>query len=196
MASGFWNMSFQTLYRSTQVIAVAVGGISIMSGHVSAEQLTKYVLYCEWLIYATWRVVDNLSSLLQSIGASEKVFQLMDLVPSDQFLSEGMKLQKLVGHIQFVNVSFHYPSRITEPILNHVNLSMQAKEAVAIVGSSGSGKSTLVNLILRLYEPINGQIYIDGFPLKDLDIRWFRENIGLVRQPGSPSFQHRYQIKY
>ena len=56
---------------------------------MSPEQLTKYVLYCEWLIYATWRVTDNLSSLLQSIGASEKVFQLIDLLPSDQFLSKG-----------------------------------------------------------------------------------------------------------
>lgn len=60
-----------------------------MTGHFSPEQLTKYVLYCEWLIYATWRVVDNLSSLLQSIGATEKVFQLMDLLPGNQFLSEG-----------------------------------------------------------------------------------------------------------
>lgn len=61
----------------------------MLSGHVSAEQLTKYVLYCEWLIYATWRVTDNISTLLQSVGASEKVFQLMDLVPSEQFSSKG-----------------------------------------------------------------------------------------------------------
>lgn len=66
-----------------------LGGMSIMIGQVSPEQLTKYVLYCEWLIYATWRMVDNLSSLLQSIGATEKVFQLIDLLPSNQFLSEG-----------------------------------------------------------------------------------------------------------
>ena len=66
----------------------------MLSGHVSVEQLTKYVLYCEWLIYATWRITVNVSSLLQSVGASEKLFQLMDLVPSDQFLSKG----KLIFH--------------------------------------------------------------------------------------------------
>lgn len=60
-----------------------------MSGHVSAEQLTKYVLYCEWLIYATWRVTDNVSSLMQSVGASEKVLQLIELLPGDQVLSKG-----------------------------------------------------------------------------------------------------------
>lgn len=73
-----------------------------MNSHVSAEQLTKYILYCEWLIYATWRVVDNSSSLLQSIGASEKVFQLMDLLPADQFFSKGkyfLSLFKGISHM-------------------------------------------------------------------------------------------------
>ena len=66
-----------------------LGGMSILTGNVTSEQLTKYILYCEWLIYATWRLGDNFSSLMQSVGASGKVFQLMDLLPSNQFLSEG-----------------------------------------------------------------------------------------------------------
>ncbi|XP_050386563.1 ABC transporter B family member 26, chloroplastic-like isoform X1 [Argentina anserina] len=182
MAHGFWGMSFISLYRSMQIIAVVLGGISIMSGRVSPEQLTKYVLYCEWLIYATWRVTDNLSSLVQSVGASEKVLQLMDLLPSDQFVSTGVKLQKVIGHIQFVNVSFHYPSREKIPILEDISISIQSNKVVAIVGLSGSGKSTLVNLLLRLYEPTNGQINIDGFPISELDIRWLRGKIGFVAQ--------------
>lgn len=60
-----------------------------MRGNITAEQLTKFILYSEWLIYSTWWVGDNLSSLMQSVGASEKVFQLMDLMPSDQFMSKG-----------------------------------------------------------------------------------------------------------
>ncbi|KAJ6719630.1 ABC TRANSPORTER B FAMILY MEMBER 26 CHLOROPLASTIC [Salix purpurea] len=181
-AYGFWNLSFNTLYHSTQVIAVLVGGTSILAGHITAEQLTKFILYSEWLIYSTWWVGDNLSSLMQSIGASEKVFQLMDLLPSDQFLSEGLKLQRLMGHIEFVNVGFNYPSRAMVPVLRHVNISAHPGEVVAIVGLSGSGKSTLVNLLLRLYEPTNGQILIDGFSLRELDIKWLRERIGYVGQ--------------
>ncbi|KAK6160266.1 hypothetical protein DH2020_003647 [Rehmannia glutinosa] len=110
-AYGFWNFSFNTLYHSTQVIAVLIGGMSILSGHITAEQLTKFILYSEWLIYSTWWVGDNLSSLMQSIGASEKVFHLIDLPPSDQFTAKGLKLQKLMGRVEFVDVSFHYPSR-------------------------------------------------------------------------------------
>ncbi|KAK8335176.1 hypothetical protein V6Z12_A09G036300 [Gossypium hirsutum] len=185
-AYGLWSMSFLTLYRFTQVLAVLLGGICIMNSQLSPEQLTKYILYCEWLIYATWRVVDNSSSLLQSIGACEKVFHLMDLLPTDQFLSQGVKLQRLMGNIQFVNVSFHYPSRISQvPILDRLNLAIQANEVVAIVGLSGSGKSTIVNLLLRLYQPVSGQIYMDGLPLDELDIRWLREKIGFVGQSGT-----------
>ncbi|XP_058188176.1 ABC transporter B family member 26, chloroplastic-like [Rhododendron vialii] len=182
LAYGFWHLSFSTLYRSTQVVAVLLGGMSILTGHVTAEQLMKYVLYCEWLIYAAWRVEDNLSSLLQTVGATENVFQLMNLMPSDQFLSKGMKLQRLMGKIEFVNVSFYYPSRLTVPVLEHLNISVRAKEMIAIVGLSGSGKSTLVNLLLRLYEPTNGEILVDGFPLRKLDIRWLRDKIGFVGQ--------------
>ncbi|KAF2308465.1 hypothetical protein GH714_009821 [Hevea brasiliensis] len=142
---------------ANEVLAVLLGGMSITTGRVSTEQLTKYILYCEWLIYATWRVVDNSLSLLQAIGASEKVFQLIQRSPSNQFLSNGMKLQRLMGQIHFVDVSFHYPSRPKVPILEHLHLSIEANEVVALVGLSGSGKTTLVNLLLRLYEPINGQ---------------------------------------
>ncbi|KVH92799.1 hypothetical protein Ccrd_005143 [Cynara cardunculus var. scolymus] len=174
-AYGLWNLSFSTLYRSTQVFAIILGGMSILTGHASAEQLTKYVLYCEWLIYAAWRLADNFSSLLQSVGASEKVFQLIDVLPR-------VKLQRLTGKFEFINVSFHYPSRMTMPTLEEVNISVEANEVTAIVGLSGSGKSTLVHLLLGLYEPTHGEVYY-MCPLEyHLNIRWLRQNIGYVGQ--------------
>ncbi|RZC28161.1 ABC transporter B family member 26, chloroplastic-like isoform X1 [Glycine soja] len=181
-AYGVWNFSFNILYHSTQVIAVLFGGMSILAGHITAEKLTKFILYSEWLIYSTWWVGDNISNLMQSVGASEKVFHLMDLLPSSQFIERGVKLQRLTGCIEFLNVSFHYPSRPMASVVQHVNFVVHPGEVVAIVGLSGSGKSTLVNLLLRLYEPTNGQILIDDIPLKDLDIMWWRERIGFVGQ--------------
>ncbi|TKY69913.1 ABC transporter B family member 26 [Spatholobus suberectus] len=181
-AYGVWNFSFNTLYHSTQVIAVLFGGMSILAGHITAEKLTKFILYSEWLIYSTWWVGDNISNLMQSVGASEKVFHLMDLSPSSQFLERGVKLQRLTGRIEFLNVSFHYPSRPTVSVVKHVNFVVHPSEVVAMVGLSGSGKSTLVNLLLRLYEPTNGQILLDDIPIKDLDIMWWRERIGFVGQ--------------
>ncbi|GKV14582.1 hypothetical protein SLEP1_g25432 [Rubroshorea leprosula] len=63
-----------------------------------------------------------------------------------------------------------------------MNISIYPSEVIAVVGLSGSGKSTLVNLLLRLYEPTNGQILVDGFPLSELDIQWLRGKIGYVGQ--------------
>uniref|UniRef100_A0A0E0FXF7 ABC transporter domain-containing protein n=1 Tax=Oryza nivara TaxID=4536 RepID=A0A0E0FXF7_ORYNI len=168
-----------SLVRTVRVIAVLIGGISIMAGKLTAEQLTKFILYAEWLILSTWWIGDNWSSLMQSVGASEKVFRLMDLLPSRQL---SHRLQKLEGRIQYADVSFSYPSRPTVPILGGLNLTLHPNEVVAIVGLSGSGKSTVVNLLLRLYEPTDGQILVDGVPLSELDIRWFRERIGFVGQ--------------
>uniref|UniRef100_A0A0D9V9D0 ABC transporter domain-containing protein n=1 Tax=Leersia perrieri TaxID=77586 RepID=A0A0D9V9D0_9ORYZ len=163
MAYGGWSLSLNYLYHSTQVIAVLIGGISIMAGKLTAEQLTKFILYAEWLILSTWWIGDNWSSLMQSVGAS-------------------LRLQKLEGRIKYADVSFSYPSRPTVPILGRLNLTLQPNEVVAIVGLSGSGKSTVVNLLLRLYEPTNGQILVDDVPLSELDTRWFRERIGFVGQ--------------
>ncbi|KAH0919437.1 hypothetical protein HID58_027097 [Brassica napus] len=181
-AYGIWNWSFNTLYHATQIIAVLVGGVSILAGQITAEKLTKFLLYSEWLIYATWWVGDNLSNLMQSVGASEKVFQMMDLRPSDQFISKGTRLQRLTGHIEFVNVSFSYPSREEVAVLQNLSISVRPGEVVAIVGLSGSGKSTVVSLLLQLYEPKSGQILLDGVPLQDLDVKWLRQRIGYVGQ--------------
>ncbi|KAK6242145.1 hypothetical protein SCA6_007534 [Theobroma cacao] len=98
-AYGVWNLSFNTLYHSTQIIAVLVGGMYILAGQITAEKLTKFILYSEWLIYSTWWVGDNVSSLMQSVGASEKVFQLMDLMPSDQFISKGKNFINFVDPV-------------------------------------------------------------------------------------------------
>ncbi|GMI71270.1 ATP-binding cassette B26, transporter associated with antigen processing protein 1 [Hibiscus trionum] len=72
-AYGIWNLTFNTLYHATQVIAVLVEGMYILTGHITAEKLIKFILYSEWLIYSTWWVGDNVSSLMQYVGASEKV---------------------------------------------------------------------------------------------------------------------------
>lgn len=88
-----------------------VGGMSILAGHITAEKLTKFILYSEWLIYSTWWVGDNLSSLMQSVGASEKVFQLMDLLPSDQFISKGKKIMNVSGTF-YINMLFHVIFRL------------------------------------------------------------------------------------
>lgn len=94
----------------------------------------------------------------------------------------GRKLDKLSGHIEFKDVSFRYPSRPDVAIFNKFCLDIPAGKIVALVGGSGSGKSTVISLIERFYEPLSGEILLDGNNIKGLDLKWLRQQIGLVNQ--------------
>ncbi|KAG0497956.1 hypothetical protein HPP92_002647 [Vanilla planifolia] len=179
---GFWSLSYNFFYHITQIVAVLVGGISIICGHMTPEQLTKFVLYAEWLIYSAWWVGDNWSSLMQSMGASEKPRVMLSQganlhgKPSlEQLLPHGAGV--LMGSWRKRQWGEYCPPRVLNALLHHLLLSVGQA-----VGRSGSGKSTITNLLLGLYEPSNGEILVDGIPLGDLDIRWFRERIGFVGQ--------------
>jgi ABC-type multidrug transport system fused ATPase/permease subunit len=85
------------------------------------------------------------------------------------------------GEIIFKNVSHQFPDAKSESLKN-VNLSIEQKQSISITGEAGSGKSTLVQLLLRFYDPINGEIYIDGKNIKEIDLGILRKNIGYVHQ--------------
>lgn len=86
------------------------------------------------------------------------------------------------GEIRFDKISFAYPSRSNVPILKDLNLTIPKSQVTAVVGPSGSGKSTLVSLILRLYDPDNGSIFLDNMKLNQLDINWLRTHVSIVSQ--------------
>lgn len=104
---------------------------------------------------------------------------------------KGAKFEKdFQENIEFKNVVFAYPSRMSNIIFSNFNLKIEAGSAVALCGPSGSGKSSLSRLLLRLYDPIGGHILINGTPLTDVNLKWWRSQIGYVSQepclfPGS-----------
>jgi ATP-binding cassette, subfamily B (MDR/TAP), member 1 len=94
----------------------------------------------------------------------------------------GIKPTKLEGNIVFKNVTFAYPTRQEIKVLRGFNLNLKAGQSVGIVGKSGSGKSTIVQLLERNYDPQEGSVTIDDYNLKDLNVKWLRQQIGLVWQ--------------
>ncbi|CAI5470802.1 unnamed protein product [Closterium sp. Yama58-4] len=183
VAYGVWTCTGNTIYNATQVLALIMGGGAVMAGRITAEQLTQFILYAEWVVHATWWVGDHWASLMDSVGACHRVFQLLDLPPSEQLTqNHGRVLPSLSGKLEFRNLSFRYPTRPEAPVLDHINLTIHPGELVALVGLSGSGKSTLVGLLQRLYEPTEGQVLIDDVPLPEIDIAWLRSHIGVVSQ--------------
>lgn len=101
----------------------------------------------------------HLESFAVARGSAAAVFQVLDRVPTIDTLSpEGEKLASVNGDIEFKNIEFRYPARKDVEVLRRLNLKINRGETVALVGSSGCGKSTCLQLIQRLYDPIDGQV--------------------------------------
>uniref|UniRef100_A0A8D2I3N2 P-type phospholipid transporter n=1 Tax=Urocitellus parryii TaxID=9999 RepID=A0A8D2I3N2_UROPR len=116
-------------------------------------------------------------------GAAYVIFDIIDSNPKiDSFSERGHKPDSIKGNLEFNDVHFSYPSRANVKILKGLNLKVQSGQTVALVGNSGCGKSTTVQLIQRLYDPDEGTISIDGHDIRNFNVTYLREIIGVVSQ--------------
>ncbi|XP_014668799.1 PREDICTED: bile salt export pump-like [Priapulus caudatus] len=133
--------------------------------------------------FAMGYAAPKISDFAIARSAATPIFQIIDQVPSIDIESpEGEKLKLVSGDVTFRNVHFTYPSRADVKILRNLNLHVAACQSVALVGPSGSGKSTIAQLMQRLYDPSGGSVALDGCDIKKLNLRWYRDNIGVVSQ--------------
>ena len=120
------------------------------------------------------------SRLAKASAAGERVIDLLERVPDVRDLPGAVRAPALSGSVQFDKVSFAYES--SQPLLRDVQLQIKAGEHVAVVGPSGSGKSTLLSLILRLYDPGQGRVLVDGRDVRDFTLESLRSQIAVVLQ--------------
>lgn len=115
--------------------------------------------------------------------AATRIFHRIDRVPEINAESmKGVTLEKISGEVIFEHVNFTYPSRPDSAVLKDFNLRIEAGKTVALVGASGSGKSTAIALLQRFYDPDGGAVRIDGIDIRHLQLKWFRQKMGLVSQ--------------
>lgn len=113
----------------------------------------------------------------------DRIAELINRVPKiDTDNLEGKIIEKVSGEIEFKHVEFAYPSRPKNFIFRDFCLTIPAGKSVALVGGSGSGKSTVISLLQRYYDPLNGEILLDGVPIDKLQLKWLRSQMGLVSQ--------------
>merc|ERR1712002_888156 len=86
------------------------------------------------------------------------------------------------GEITVKSAKFHYPTRPDAPVLKDLSIKAETGESVALVGHSGCGKSTIIQLLQRFYDPVDGQVYLDGIDIRKLNISWLRQQLGIVSQ--------------
>lgn len=127
--------------------------------------------------------LPNLKSIGEASAAAARIFEMIDrtsTITSEE--KTGKALANVRGEIVFRDIYFSYPSRPDTPILKGLNLKFPGGKTVALVGGSGSGKSTIISLLERFYDPIEGEILLDGYRIKDLQLKWLRSQMGLVNQ--------------
>lgn len=133
--------------------------------------------------FALGNAMPNLQALSTARGAAYMIYNLIALEPAiDSSSDEGKQPEKLEGTVKFQNVKFRYPAREEVVVLNGLNLDVSKGQTVALVGSSGCGKSTVVQLLQRFYDPQEGKVLVDDIDIKELNVKWLRQHIGIVSQ--------------
>ncbi|KAM4705764.1 ATP-dependent translocase ABCB1-like [Rhinophrynus dorsalis] len=133
--------------------------------------------------FSLGQATPNIESMANARGAAFEVYKIINkprLIDSSSM--EGYKPNNLIGHIEFKNIHFAYPCRPNIQILSGLNLKVEAGKTIALVGMSGCGKSTTIQLLQRFYDPLQGEITLDGHDVRTLNVKWLRENIGVVSQ--------------
>ncbi len=163
----------------SNVLIVFVGGQEIMAGRLTPGNITEFILYVNML---TWPVMALgwTTSQTQRAAASQQRINEFLTTKTDLVSTKNLE-HDIAGDIHFRNVSFDYPDTGIKALKNF-SLSVKSGETVAILGTTGSGKSTVANLLMRLYDPTEGDISIDGIPVKDYRLQALRGQMGYVPQ--------------
>ncbi|BFZ05409.1 hypothetical protein BsWGS_08448 [Bradybaena similaris] len=149
---------------------------------ITAGLLTSFLLYTLQVAMGFALLSSLYGDFMQAVGASVRIFTLLDRKPDIFVPLHPLVLSSLTGEIEFKSVSFTYPSRPETQVLKGVSFRVEPGQVVALVGPSGGGKSTVVSLIERFYDPNDGLILIGGCDLKLLDVTWFRQQVAMVSQ--------------
>jgi subfamily B ATP-binding cassette protein MsbA len=156
------------------------GGREALEGRLSSGELISFLVYGLTVAGSLGGLVGVYSSFQEAIGATKRVFEILDTQPDVLDAPDAKTLGQVEGRILFDDVSFSYDER--QEVLHHINLDIAPGEIIALVGPSGAGKSTIFNLIPRFYDPTSGTVAVDGTDLRTVTQTSLRQQIGIVPQ--------------
>jgi len=167
------------------VLVLWAGARLLQQGAITFGELTRFGLYTTFVAGAMGQFAELYSQLQKAIGATQRVRELLrETGEVDVRLGPPPPacLSKLRGVVSFEKVHFTYPSRPGVEVLHAIDFTAQSGERIALVGPSGAGKSTLISLLLRLYDPSEGRLRIDGRDARDYPLRELRGQMSMVPQ--------------
>lgn len=161
-------------------IVIAIGALMALNGHTTIGVIASFVTYSRQFT----RPINQLSTLLNSIQAAlagaERVLETMDEVPDLVDKKDAVPIDSLKGKVHFQHVDFYYDQK--KRILKDIHFLAKPGEMIALIGPTGSGKTTIINLLMRFYDVVSGEILLDGRNIKDYKHRDLRKRIGIVLQ--------------
>lgn len=183
MAGRWFRMAIGTFTNMGPMLIYLVGGVLILKYNTQGLTVGDITV----MVTLLTRMYRPVSSLLgvqvefyRALILFERIFEYLDMPIEIKSKADAVIPSRIAGDLEFKNVNFHYSK--DKEILKDVSFRVPAKSMTAVVGPSGSGKTTVTNLLLRLYDVVDGKITIDGIDIRDLDLKFLRETIGMVTQ--------------
>ncbi|MDA0339186.1 MAG: ABC transporter transmembrane domain-containing protein [Proteobacteria bacterium] len=192
--------AFQTAFRRIRarafltffVILLAIGAIDmvlwvgakdVIAGNMTEGQLAQFVFLAVMVAGSVVGVSESYGEILRAAGAAGRMMELLRVEPDIRAPANPIALPKpSIGSVALQNVTFNYPSRPDTAALHDLSFEVKPGETVALVGPSGAGKSTVFQLLLRFYDPQQGQILVDGVDITQADPTDVRGRLGIVPQ--------------
>lgn len=160
-----------------------MGSRFLVDGEVGAGQVLTILLAILIGSFSLGNVAPNAQAFTSAVAAAAKIFSTIDREsPLNPQSTAGEVLDHVEGSIELRNVKHIYPSRPEVTVMDDVSLFIPAGKTTALVGPSGSGKSTIIGLVERFYNPVRGEVLLDGHDTQTLNLRWLRQQVSLVSQ--------------
>lgn len=178
-----WGFMFPLIgfiASTSLVIALYFGGNAVLEGTLSIGGFVTFISYLGILTWPFMAIGWVINVLQRGVASMQRINEILDAKVDIQD-DEPLEVSRLYGDIVAKDLSFAYPTE-TIPTLKHVSFELKRGQTLAILGRTGSGKTTLVNLLMRLYNPPRGTLFIDGHDIRDLKLTTLRSHIGFVPQ--------------
>lgn len=166
--------------RLISLFALFFGAYFAIQGEISYGDLIAFILFANVFVRPIEKVNTMIESYPKGFAGFKRLVEELNIKPEIQDTSYATDVETLKGNIEYKNVSFSYEEN--QPILENVNLSINAGETVAFVGPSGAGKTTICNLLPRFYDIDSGKLTVDDYSVKEITLKSLREQIGVVQQ--------------
>ncbi|KAK1878716.1 Mitochondrial potassium channel ATP-binding subunit [Dissostichus eleginoides] len=177
---GISNIALNCIILGT----IFAGGTLISSNEMSPGDLMSFLVASQTVQRSLAGISILFGQMVRGLSSGARVFEYLSLVPTIPLSGGGrISYPSLTGRVDFINISFSYPTRPGQQVLSKFSLTLPPGKSVAIVGESGGGKSTVASLLERFYDPTSGVVMVDGLDIRTLDLTWLRgQVIGFINQ--------------